>query len=1063
MIRILTPLVCVCVLAAGLLAQPRGEWFRSEVWDGVGDVVAKTTIRKTNVGPGIQAEAFTAGNIVVCRIGNGSTALSSAAFPVFLDEYTPDGTLVSTVAMPTANSGGNSMLTLSGNNTAECQITRSTDGRYILLPGYKAAVTTSGVSSAFSDKVIARIDPAGTVNSSTITETFTSNQIRSAASVDGSGIWAVGNSSGVFYTAFDAEGAYTVVSSTNTNNRAVNIFGGQLYLSTSVSASMRIGAVGSGTPTTGSHTTVNLTGIPLSGSPVGFYMADLTAGVAGLDTLYVADEGTGTGIGGGGVKKYSLVSGTWAYKGTFPANGTTISATEFLGLTGSVSGGNTVTLFATKRTATGSQLVKFVDSTGYNAAPTAVPTLLSTAATNTAFRGVALAPESPVSAPTVVTGSATNLTTSGATLNATANPNGATATGYFRFSTADPGTCNDSFGTRAPASGGTDLGSGSANVAFSEILSGLSAGTTYYYCAIAQNSSGTSFGSVSSFTTSTPAISINDVTLSEGDSGTTSFTFTVSLSAPAGPGGVTFDIATADGTAQDDVPSTEDEDYVARSLTGQIITQGNSTYQFTVSVNGDAEVEGDESFFTNVTNVTGATVNDGQGTGIITNDDSSPLNLIVTKTADTSDGVCDSDCSLREAIAVTNLNNALDTISFDSAIVTTPATISLDGTRLEITDDVVITGPGAEMLTINANELSQIFYIAPGAKAEISAVSLTGGKGFGDFEVGGAIVVSGEVTLTAVHVHGNSAAIGGGIVGDNFSVINIVNSTIANNTATLMAGGVGGNGEVNLVGSTVSGNTSSVGPGGGVYVSGSLGLPSSIINSTITNNSASTGGGLYSGNPNQEIGGSIIAGNNASDGPDVFASGVASLGFNLIGIVEGSSGFGAASDQTGSATTPLNPKLAALANNGGPVPTHAFDNGAGLSPAIDKGRAFGTIVDARGLQRTVDFAAIANTSGGDGTDIGAYELQAPTAAPIKITGRVLTAAGRPVSGAVVTLMGENGEGVRAVTNMFGYYRFDGVSGGEGYVLSVAAKRYSFRAVLVNADADVAGLDIYADR
>ena len=77
-------------------------------------------------------------------------------------------------------------------------------------------------------------------------------------------------------------------------------------------------------------------------------------------------------------------------------------------------------------------------------------------------------------------------------------------------------------------------------------------------------------------------LTVNDVSLNEGNGGTTSFIFTVSLSAPAGPGGVTFDIATADGTAQDDTPATEDNDYVANSLTGQTIPAGSSTYSFTV-------------------------------------------------------------------------------------------------------------------------------------------------------------------------------------------------------------------------------------------------------------------------------------------------------------------------------------------------------------------------------------------------------------------------------------------------------------------------------------------------
>ena len=115
-----------------------------------------------------------------------------------------------------------------------------------------------------------------------------------------------------------------------------------------------------------------------------------------------------------------------------------------------------------------------------------------------------------------------------------------------------------------------------------------------------------------------PNLTINDVTASEGNAGITNFTFTVSLSAPAGPGGVTFDIATANGTA------TAGVDYVANTLTGQTIPAGSSTYTFTVQVNGDTLNEPSETFFVNVTNVTGAVVVDGQGIGTITNDDPLP-------------------------------------------------------------------------------------------------------------------------------------------------------------------------------------------------------------------------------------------------------------------------------------------------------------------------------------------------------------------------------------------------------------------------------------------------------
>ena len=111
-------------------------------------------------------------------------------------------------------------------------------------------------------------------------------------------------------------------------------------------------------------------------------------------------------------------------------------------------------------------------------------------------------------------------------------------------------------------------------------------------------------------------LSINDISANEGDAGTTVFSFTVSLGAPAGPGGVTFDIAT-----QDDTATTSDNDYVSQSLTGQSISEGNSTYIFDVVVNGDATTEPDETFFVNVTSVVGATVVDGQGVGTIQADD----------------------------------------------------------------------------------------------------------------------------------------------------------------------------------------------------------------------------------------------------------------------------------------------------------------------------------------------------------------------------------------------------------------------------------------------------------
>ncbi|MEP7212326.1 MAG: carboxypeptidase-like regulatory domain-containing protein [Acidobacteriota bacterium] len=340
---------------------------------------------------------FSAGNLVVCRVGDGSAALSSAASAVFLDEYTPSGSYVSTVAMPVAPSGSNDALTLAGTGGAsfaasECQLTLSANGRYLVLAGYIALPGTAGVNGTTVGRVIARVDANGTVNTSTSTSSFGSSVVRSAASNDGSGFWVVGASAGVVYVPLGGVGPGTVVSSTVSGSKVVNIIDGQLYVSTNA-GSVRVGTVGAGMPVSTGNTMSNISGLPLSGSPIGYFFADLDASVAGADTLYVADDGTGTGVGGGGVKKYALIGVSWTYKGTFPASPVpSIAATLFYGLTGTVSG-STVTLFATRLgTASSNQLVSFVDTTGYNAVPTAVPTLLATAAVNTVFRGVAAAP-----------------------------------------------------------------------------------------------------------------------------------------------------------------------------------------------------------------------------------------------------------------------------------------------------------------------------------------------------------------------------------------------------------------------------------------------------------------------------------------------------------------------------------------------------------------------------------------------------------------------------------------------------------------------------------------------
>ena len=113
-----------------------------------------------------------------------------------------------------------------------------------------------------------------------------------------------------------------------------------------------------------------------------------------------------------------------------------------------------------------------------------------------------------------------------------------------------------------------------------------------------------------------PVLSIADVSIDEGNSGSAEFAFTVSLNVPAGPSGVTFDIATApNGSAVTGF------DYVGESLTAQTIPAGAINYTFTVTVYGDTDTEPNETFLVNVANVAGALAGDTQALGTIVNDD----------------------------------------------------------------------------------------------------------------------------------------------------------------------------------------------------------------------------------------------------------------------------------------------------------------------------------------------------------------------------------------------------------------------------------------------------------
>jgi hypothetical protein len=316
--------------------------------------------------------------------------------PVFVDEFSPTGTLIQTIALPSA-AGGGTLLTASGTATSEGLLTVSPDGRYITITGYNAALGTTGVASTATTAVarsIAVLDAFSGTTAYATTTSFSGNNIRSAVSSNGTDIWATGGNTGVVNTITGATGAGTIVANSTTNLRQSNIFDGQLYASTGSGSTLRLATVGTGLPTTTGQTFANIPGFATSGSPYAFFFADLSSSVSGVDTLYVAADDAAA------LTKYSLVSGSWV------SNGVVGTDEDYRGVTGLFDASGNVQLYITRKggsaAAGGGELLSLLDTSGYNGAFAGTPSLLSSALTsttagsfNTAFRGVGVIVPAP--------------------------------------------------------------------------------------------------------------------------------------------------------------------------------------------------------------------------------------------------------------------------------------------------------------------------------------------------------------------------------------------------------------------------------------------------------------------------------------------------------------------------------------------------------------------------------------------------------------------------------------------------------------------------------------------
>lgn len=428
-------------------------------------------------------QPFTSGNLAICRVGDGINSEVNNGSPVFLDEYTTNGSLVQSVPLPTSKNGSQWQLLLSGVASSEGGLNQSLDGRYLLTQGYgtnAGGASLSGTTSTNVPRVIARVDGYGNIDTSTALTNWTSgNNPRSVISLDGSAFWGAGGA-GVVYAPF---GYTNAVALTNKNARVIGIFTNssgnqQIYISSSSGGTL-LATVGTGLPTTINQAVANIPGTLTVASPYGFVFATLNGG-ATPDTLYVADDTASTG----GLIKYALVGGNWTAKGT------NLLGTSIRGLTATISG-TTVTLYATtggSGATGGGTLYKYVDTAGYNAAPSGTSNTLATAANNMAFRGVAFAPTATL---TAAAPAVSSISPASQTLGS-----GSTATFTLTGTTGNPIASNNWYKVVSGVSTNLIAGQHGAALTLTNVQPTDSAG----YFAILTNASGSATSSVVTLT-----------------------------------------------------------------------------------------------------------------------------------------------------------------------------------------------------------------------------------------------------------------------------------------------------------------------------------------------------------------------------------------------------------------------------------------------------------------------------------------------------------------------------------------------------------------------------------
>jgi len=497
---------------------------------------------------------------------------------------------------------------------------------------------------------------------------------------------------------------------------------------------------------------------------------------------------------------------------------------------------------------------------------------------------------------------------------------------------------------------------------------------------VSNNSNSSNGGGITISGAATPTISILNCTITNNSAGSGS-------NQSRGGGVLIFNASTTN------ITNTTISNNTATFIAGGLYSLGTTTVTNSFISNNSAS--------STTTNTLAGGVYVEGGTATFTN--STINNNIATSSAANGSG---SAGGLVNRNATVNINN--------SVVTGNTATGSQGGIRTEATSGVGATTTNITNSTISNN--TAVFQAGGVSNSSSGAFSAT-------TNITGSTINNNRVTTTLTFGSGGGIANLADFAGSGTATVNLVNSTVAENTASRGGGihNVNPLATVNLNFSTVASNTANTSGGG---LSQDASSPGSI-----------------------RLSNSIVANNTAPSGPDISGT-IASLGYNHIESTTGGTFTASTGDVTGS-----DPVLGPLNFNGGT--TLNFLPGA-LSPVNN------TIPSGvNGCGTTVTTAQNNVTRPQEGAcEKGSTERTLTTAATVSVSGRV-TARGRGMSNAVVHLTNQNGEIHTVRTNRGGYYTFTDLAAGETFIFNVFSKRYQFNPKVINLTEDLSEIDFTA--